>query len=97
MTGLRVLLAITCLVAGSNLWLTQSAARVRANVYTTTVLSGVVLSDPTPNDGSGRTRLDLNGNEIDDAVGDYRVDYGGDLYERHVPEQAFIHLAPPET
>jgi len=97
MIGLRALLAVICLVAASNIWILHSSARLRANVYTTTVLNGVALSDPMRNDDSANTRLDLHGNEIDDAVGDYRVDYGGDVYERHVPEETFIHLGPPKT
>lgn len=31
-------------------------------------------------------RLDLYGNEVDFAVGDYRVDGAGDLYETHSPQ-----------
>ena len=40
-------------------------------------------------------RIDLYGNEIDEAVGDYRVDGRGDLYERHAPDTAVLNLAPP--
>lgn len=40
-------------------------------------------------------RVDLYGNEISDAVGDYRVDRGGDLYERHAPDTAVLRLGPP--
>jgi hypothetical protein len=41
-------------------------------------------------------RVDLNGNEIDVAVGDYRVDPRGEMYERHAPDTALIHLSAPE-
>jgi hypothetical protein len=41
------------------------------------------------------TRVDLNGNEIDDAVGDYRVDLHGEMYERHAPDTALPHLGEP--
>jgi hypothetical protein len=94
---LRVLLAVICLMAGGSIWMTRSASQLRAQVYTTSVLSGIVLSNPVDPDDSTRTRLDLNGNEIDDAVGDYRVDHGGDLYERHAPEEIVIHLGPPKS
>ena len=40
-------------------------------------------------------RLDVNGNEIDDAIGDYRVDGGGEMYERHSPDTALLHLGAP--
>jgi hypothetical protein len=40
-------------------------------------------------------RIDLYGNEITNAVGDYRVDPHGDLYERHAPDTAVLELGPP--
>jgi hypothetical protein len=42
-------------------------------------------------------RIDLYGNEINDAVGDYRIDAGGVLYERHRPHLALPKLGPPST
>jgi hypothetical protein len=39
-------------------------------------------------------RVDLYGNEIEEAVTDYRVDPGGDLYERHAPDTAVTKLGP---
>ena len=46
--------------------------------------------------GSARQiRVDVYGNQIDDAVGDYRVDWGGDMYERHAPETAVLKLPSP--
>jgi hypothetical protein len=38
---------------------------------------------------------DLFGNEVDEAVGDYRVDTRGDIYERHSPETEVPRLGPP--
>ena len=40
-------------------------------------------------------RVDLYGNEISDAVGDYRVDPRGELYERHAPDTAVLKLGEP--
>lgn len=40
-------------------------------------------------------RIDLYGNEIRGAVGDYRVDPRGDLYERHAPDTAVLKLGSP--
>src|SRR5436190_22933052 len=37
---------------------------------------------------------DVYGNEIDAAVGEYRVDPGGDLYEQHDPDTALLKLGP---
>jgi hypothetical protein len=40
-------------------------------------------------------RIDVRGNVIQDAVGDYRVDVTGEAYETHAPEVVLTHLAPP--
>jgi len=60
-----------------------------------------VLDNGTPpfaqrDDDWAEPRVDLNGNEVDAAVGDYRVDRRGELYERHAPDTALIHLSAPE-
>lgn len=39
--------------------------------------------------------LDVYGNEIEDAITDYRVDTQGAIYERHSPETEVPHLGPP--
>ena len=39
--------------------------------------------------------IDVFGNEVDEAVCDYRVDLRGDLYERHSPETEVPRLRPP--
>jgi hypothetical protein len=46
---------------------------------------------------SEEPRLDVLGNEIEDAVADYRVDLGGDVYERHSPETAVPRLGSPSS
>jgi hypothetical protein len=42
-------------------------------------------------------RVDLYGNEISDAVGDYRVDGQGAIYEGHAPDTAVLKLGPAGT
>ena len=39
--------------------------------------------------------IDRYGNELERAVTDYRIDYRGDLYERHSPQTAVPRLGPP--
>ena len=39
-------------------------------------------------------RYDVYGNEIQEAVGDYRVDRGGGMYESHSPDTEVAHLGP---
>jgi hypothetical protein len=43
---------------------------------------------------SGRL-IDRYGNELERAVSDYRLDYRGDLYERHSPQTDVPRLKPP--
>ena len=42
-------------------------------------------------------RYDLFGNEIEEAVADYRIDIRGGVYERHSPDTAVPKLASPVT
>jgi len=41
--------------------------------------------------------VDLFGNEIEEAIADYRVDLRGTVYERHSPETAVSRLGSPTT
>jgi hypothetical protein len=40
---------------------------------------------------------DIYGNQVDRAVGGYRVDPRGDLYEEHNPDTAVLKLGPPSS
>ena len=40
---------------------------------------------------------DIYGNEIERAVGGYRVDLRGDLYEEHNPDTAVLKLGSPSS
>ena len=51
-------------------------------------------SEVETRDQFAEPRLDLYGNEISDAVGDYRIDGRGDIYERHAPDTAVLRLGP---
>ena len=44
---------------------------------------------------SAAPHLDVYGNEIENAVTDYRIDSAGDVYERHSPETEVPRLGPP--
>ena len=63
----------------------------------TTVIDNLVPALPSRSDDTAEPRFDLNGNEVDDAVGDYRVDSQGEMYERHAPDTALLHLSAPES
>jgi hypothetical protein len=59
------------------------------------VLDDTNSSDASYNDADAESRRDLYGNEIVDAVGDYRIDVRGDVYERHSPTTEVTQLAAP--
>jgi hypothetical protein len=54
-------------------------------------MMGVAQDDATTDE----VRVDLYGNEIEAAVGSYRVDFQGDLYESHAPEVTLAELPDP--
>lgn len=93
-------LGMAILFAASNVWTKQSAthhvqAIARSSPLTTSVIDGTPRALPTRDDGWAEPHVDLNGNEIDDAVSDYRVDGRGEMYERHAPDTALLHLSAP--
>ena len=98
---LVALLFFATLFFASNIWTRIAAHRNVAVIEpmsildTTAVLDGRVRGLHIHRDGREDPRVDLNGNEIDDAVGDYRVDRRGEMYERHAPDTALLHLGAP--
>jgi len=94
MITLRVwflMVAIGSLVAGC-VWTTPTPKAARIHVANTrpTVIDGLDLLQQT-----GLPHFDLYGNQIDDAITDYRIDQGGTLYERHSPDIEVPRLSPP--
>ena len=61
--------------------------------YSTTV-SG---SDDVQSEPRQEIQEDIYGNDVSPAVGEYRVDGLGDLYEAHAPDTALLKLGPPST
>jgi hypothetical protein len=99
--GMVALLFFATLFIASNMWTRIYAQRHVAGidpplvVDTTSVLDGHARKLHTRRDGWAEPRVDLNGNEIDDAVGDYRIDGRGEMYERHAPDTALLRLGAP--
>ena len=106
MTPLRALVVFlwfAILSAGSYMWMmhttpppiTGAPPRVDSSSVLDEVVNAAAKLERARDDDWAEPHLDLNGNEIDDAVGDYRVDQRGELYERHAPDTALLHLGPP--
>ena len=87
MSLLRVILGV--------LWLLVVVAAHELSSYRPAVASPPQAVEPAAHGGG--PRVDLYGNEVFEAVGDYRVDFHGELYERHAPDTAVLRLAPPGT
>ena len=93
MTGLRVVLGVIwllALLAGRELWGSDLPSPFAATSAEITGPAFTPAHGPAP-------RIDLFGNEVDDALADYRFDTGGDIYERHSPETAVPRLGSPTT
>ena len=66
------------------------------------VVSAAVLEEEARSSGleledHGEPLVDLYGNEVENAVADYRIDRRGGVYERHSPDTAVSKLGPPGT
>ena len=96
------LIALSIVVVLSHVWGQRfTVHKQRATPFpsprtTTSVLDVGPPVFPQRDEDWAEPRVDLNGNELDVAVGDYRVDTHGEMYERHAPDTALIHLSSPE-
>ena len=94
-------LGLSMLFGISTMWTKQSATQqprviAPAAAITTSVSDSAPRALPARDDDWAEPRVDLNGNEIDEAVSDYRVDGRGEMYERHAPDTALLHLGAPK-
>ena len=63
----------------------------------TPAVSSPVEQPLTVIDQVNPANVDIYGNEVERAVGGYRVDLDGDLYEEHNPDTAVLKLGPPTS
>ena len=89
-------------IAGHEMWTPRVIAVPQSGLTETTSISIPLVEDATAEATSTanpytQPQFDVYGNQIDEAVGDYRVDPRGDLYEQHSPDTALLKLAPPST
>ena len=63
----------------------------------TPAVSSAAEHPATPIDAWTAPNVDIYGNEVDRAVGGYRVDPAGELYEEHNPDTAVLKLGPPTS
>jgi hypothetical protein len=95
---IRAILA-TMVVVGCGMWIDDTHINPPhdAQFYRpTTTVSDWAEDEVPPSDGRAFI-LDRYGNRIEEAVGDYRVDPRGDIFERHSPSTAVPRLPDPST
>ena len=64
----------------------------------TTAVSDVLeFGEPSFPEENDSRRMDRYGNQIETAIGDYRIDPRGDIYERHSPDTAVPRPGIPST
>ncbi len=94
------LLWLTILVVAAAAW-SAGASRSRAQAPPPSTRTSPVLDDAANagavfgGDAAAEPLYDLYGNAIEEAVGDYRVDFRGATYERHSPDTEVTQLAAP--
>lgn len=104
MSALRAgigLIWLLSLLAGRGSWQTASASPIHATSAEITDYSlmtpGKASGDQSTESDRPESRFDLFGNEVEDALADYRIDVRGSVYERHSPDTAVQHLGSPST
>jgi hypothetical protein len=102
MSPLRIgvaLLSLTFVAGGHGLWTARPSAEGHplptVHQEATPVAVPLALPEMARDNDFEPSKVDVLGNEVDDAVGDYRVDIRGDIYERHSPETEVARLKPP--
>ncbi len=90
-------------LAGHEMWTPMVSAVPETGQTETTSISIPLVEDATADEAAStaepytQRQFDVYGNQIDEAVGDYRVDPRGDLYEQHSPDTAILKLGPPSA
>jgi hypothetical protein len=85
------MIAMATVLAGGTVW--SAVVRPTASFQLVTPNTGLydLDSDQIP----AEPRVDVYGNEIEDAIGDYRIDPRGDVYESHSPDTEVSRLNAP--
>ncbi len=108
MLTVRVAIGVIWVVsfaAGREMWHSPAPSPIAATsaefTAPATPTAGAVAGEPLvesrDSDDGPDQRFDLFGNEIEEAVADYRLDLRGGLYERHSPDTAVAKLGSPST
>jgi hypothetical protein len=104
MSSLRIVIGIICLVVAlvaRGIWaetrIPPPAQSIIKGPSTTAVYDRGDVDEPYPPGRIESSRMDRYGNQIESAVGDYRIDRRGEMYERHSPDTAVPRLGVPSA
>jgi hypothetical protein len=88
---------ILAAVAGHQMWTPRVSAvpQTSPRGETTAISISGAVDAPVVQESGSRPHFDVYGNQVDEAVGDYRIDPQGDVYEWHSPDTALLELGPP--
>ena len=84
-----VMIVMSTVLAGATVW---SAVVGPASSFTLAAPNTAVAAPVDAVETPAEPRVDVYGNEIQDAIGDYRIDPRGDVYESHSPDTEVLHL-----
>jgi hypothetical protein len=104
MSSIRVVVGIICVVlalVARGIW-SETAVhapepRIDYAAETTTAVSDPDAGNGLPSEAGETGRVDRYGNPIETAIGDYRIDRSGEIYERHSPDTAVPRLGVPSA
>ncbi len=104
MSSIRVVVGLICVVLGlvaHGMWretaVQPSAPGIEYDGGTTAVSDPADGTEPLWDVTGESDRVDRYGNPIETAIGDYRIDRRGEVYERHSPDTAVPRLAVPSA
>jgi hypothetical protein len=96
----RIVLAAVCVaafLAGRGTWVDADLPPVGSPLHGSTTSVSELGTAGEPFAARRGTLVDRYGNPIDRAVVDYRIDYRGEVYERHSPHTELAKLGPPRS
>jgi hypothetical protein len=91
MRALRLFIVLVCLVAYYAGYSSATVSSAEGDDVSR------IEIDTDPDIETRPSRVDIYGNDVDDAVEDYRVDPHGELYEQHAPDIALLKLSPASS
>ena len=97
--ALAVVVAVALVTLCALFSLSAQEAPHNANDTVTSASHMEVLLPPADDEASelGRSSVDLLGNDVSDAVAEYKLDATGSLYEVHSPQTEIPKLGSPKT